>query len=378
MILTDRMTFDAPKRTKEGYMAVRARSARIGIQDYMGYEVDPDGTRFAANDVVKVYRPESEVMAEKSVRSFIGRPVTDGHPPEAVNSSNWKQYSDGVIMGAMRDGDHLAFDIVFMDEKAVNDIQTGGPRELSNGYGVDLSFEDGVTPSGEIYQAVQRNIVGNHVARVPKGRAGPTCAIAACDVIPDAINLIPVNLGDDDMTTKPVKITIDGASHTVELSDAAAILVGQMQTALDRQATELAAAQTTIGTMTAAASTKDGEIAALTKRVKDAEAVDVDTLVANRAAVVDAAKKIFPDVVTDKKSDADIRKQAVAHKLGDAAANMDDNGIAGAFAAFAASVTDGEPDTLRDGLRAVDKSTKTNDAHAGYQARLTRQSANAA
>jgi len=371
MILTDRMTFDAPKRTKEGYMAVRARSARVGIQDYLGYEVDPAGTRFAANDVVKVYRPESEVMAEKSVRSFIGRPVTDGHPPEAVNSTNWKQYSDGVIMGAMRDGDHLAFDIVFMDENAVKDIQSGGARELSNGYGVDLSFEDGVTPDGEAYQAVQRNIVGNHVARVPRGRAGPTCAIAACDAIPDAINSIPVNLGDDNMTTKPVKITIDGASHTVELSDAAAILVGQMQTALDRQAAELTASQTLVGTHVATISTKDGEIAGLTQKLKDATAIDLDKMLADREAVVSAAKVIFPTLDAKGKTIEAVRKEAVTAKLGDAAKDMDDNAIRGAFAALAVT---SDVDTLRDGIKDI-KNTPTNDAHAGYLARMTRQTA---
>lgn len=375
MILTDRMTFDAPKRTKEGYMVVRARSARVGIQDYMGYEVDPTGTRFKANDVVKVYRPESEVMAEKSVRSFIGRPVTDGHPPEAVNSANWKQYADGVIMGAMRDGDHLAFDIAFMDERAISDIEAGGARELSNGYGVDLAFEDGVAPDGTAYQAVQRNIVGNHVARVPRGRAGPTCAIAACDAIPDAINSIPVNLGDDDMTTKPVKITIDGASHTVELSDAAAILVGQMQSAMDRLATDLTSAQTSVGTLTASNSTKDGEIAALTKKLADASAVDVDKLVADRAVVVNAAKLIFPTILTDKKSDAEIRKAAVTHKLGDAAANMDDNAIAGAFAAFSLDTSDThQVDTLALGLKTIDNGNKPTATHDGYRSRLTRKS----
>lgn len=352
-------------------MAVRARSARTGIQDYMGYEVDPTGQKFQPNDVVKVYRPESEVMSEASVRSFIGRPVTDGHPPEAVTSKNWKQYADGVIMGAMRDGDHLAFDIVFMDENAVIDIAAGGSRELSNGYGVDLAFEDGMTPTGEAYQAIQRNIVGNHVARVPRGRAGPTCAIPACDAIPEPqINSILANTGD----RKPMKtILVDG--HSVEVSEAAAIAIDGLNKKLSdaaKVAADLVTAQTQIGTLTAAISTKDGEIAALKKQVDDAGKIDVDKLVADRAAVVDAAKLIFPDVVTDKKTDAEIRKQAVAHKLGDAAANMDDNAIAGAFAAFTLT-SDGQVDTMRDGISALPVKQQANDSHARYLDRLTRK-----
>lgn len=370
MILTDRMTFDAPKRTKEGYMAVRAKSARAGVYDYAGYEVDPTGTKFGAHDTVKVYRPADEVFDAKSVRSFIMRPITNDHPTEAVTADNWADLAKGAVAGAIRDGDHLAFDLVFMDAATIRDIESG-KRELSNGYGVDLSFEDGIAPDGTAYQAVQRNIVGNHVALVDRGRAGPSCAIGVCDAIPaDQINPLLVHTGDADMTTKPVKITIDGASHTVELSDAAAILVGQMQTALDRQATELQNAQTAVGTHLATISTKDGEIAGLTQKLKDATAIDLDAMLADREAVVTAAKVIFPTLDAKGKTVEAVRKEAVNAKLGDAAKDMDDNAIRGAFAAL--TVTADATDTLRDGLRQVDTTTKTNDAHNGYLARLTR------
>lgn len=370
MILTDRMTFDAPKRTKEGYMAVRAKSARAGVYDYAGYEVDPTGSKFGAHDTVKVYRPADEVFDAKSVRSFIMRPITNDHPTEAVTADNWADLAKGAVAGAIRDGDHLAFDLVFMDAATIRDIESG-KRELSNGYGVDLSFEDGIAPDGTAYQAVQRNIVGNHVALVDKGRAGPSCAIGVCDAIPaDKINPLLVH-GDNGMSTKPVKITIDGASHTVELASDAAILVGQMQAALDRQATELATAQTAVGTLTAQISTKDGEIAGLNQKLKDAIAIDLDQMLADRDAVVTSAKTILPTLDAKGKTVEAIRKEAVTAKLGDKAKDMDDNAISGAFAALTVTA-DAETDTMRDGLRTVDKSTQTNDAHKGYLARLTR------
>jgi len=251
MILTDKLTIDAPKRTKEGYMAVHARAARAGIYDYMGYEVDPEGKTFNANDVVKVYRPPEVVFDAANMRSFVMRPITNDHPSEAVTADNWTDLAKGVIVGAVKDGDYLGFDLAFFDADTIRDIDSG-KRELSNGYQADLVFGDGVTPSGEAYHAIQTSQTGNHVALVGKGRAGSACAIGVCDAMSETtINSFLVNLGDADMTTKPVKITIDGASHTVELSDAAAILVGQMQTALDRQATELATAQTSVGTLTA-------------------------------------------------------------------------------------------------------------------------------
>jgi hypothetical protein len=42
MFLADRLTLDAPKRTSDGYMAVRAKAARVGHYVYAGREVDPD------------------------------------------------------------------------------------------------------------------------------------------------------------------------------------------------------------------------------------------------------------------------------------------------------------------------------------------------
>lgn len=171
------------------------------------------------------------------------------------------------------------------------------------------------------------------------------------------------------MTTKPVKITIDGASHTVELSDAAAILVGQMQAALDRQAKDLTDAQTQVGTLTAQVSTKDGEIAGLKKNLADAQAVDLDKMLADREAVVSAAKTILPTLDAVGKTVEVIRKEAVTAKLGDASKDMDDNAISGAFAALTVTA---DVDTLRDGIKDIPRGTKTNDAHAGYLARLTR------
>lgn len=374
-IITDKLTFDAPRRTKEGYMAVRARAARSGVYDYLGAEVDPTGTKFRANDTIKVYRPEDEVFDKRSIQSFIMRPITNDHPTEAVTADNWRDLAKGVVAGAVRDGEYLAFDLVFMDGETVRDIETG-KRELSNGYSVDLSFEDGIAPDGTAYQAVQRNIVGNHVALVDAGRAGPSCAIPACDAInPDTVNRIMVELGDKTVTTKPVTITIDGKSHVVDLSDAAAILVGNLQTALDAAATSLATANTKIGELTATISTKDGEIAALTKRATDAEAVDLDKVAADRAALIDAAKKIFPAIDAKGKSASDIRKLTVEHKLGDAAKNMDDNAVSGAFAALSASIKVDTANPLTDAIVSADNTSVNDKSRQSYLDRLTRKTA---
>lgn len=180
MLFRDRLTLDKRRRNSDGYMAIHARAARTGIQQYMGIEVDPDGEHFARDEIVNVYRPAEEVFDKASVASFIGKPITNDHPKEAVTSENWKDLACGTIMGAARDtvdsGDFLGFDLAFMDANLIADVEAG-KRELSNGYGADLSIEDGIAPCGTAYQAVQRNIRGNHAAVVDSGRAGAQCRI---------------------------------------------------------------------------------------------------------------------------------------------------------------------------------------------------------
>lgn len=330
MQFADSLTLDAPKRTRDGFLAVRARAARAGVYDYGASEVGGMEHGFKANDTVKVYRPADEVFAADSVASFLAKPVTNDHPAEAVTADNWKQHARGVNMGALRDGEYLAFDLVIMDGALIADIDAG-KRELSNGYACVLDWSPGTAPDGQAYDAVQRQIRGNHIAVVDKGRAGPECKIkdsdggkpfAACDANPAAIS--GLSMGETKM-----KIMLDGLH--VDLTDADAVkaafdkVKGDADKAIADSVTALDAEKAKVATLTA-------EKTALEKKVADAEAVDMDKLVADRAALVAKAKAIKADVVTDGKSADEIRKAVVDAQLGDDAKDFDAAQIAAAFA----------------------------------------------
>lgn len=337
--LFDHLQLDTPRRTRDGFLAVRAKAARAGTYQYLGAEVDPSGTRFNAADTVTVYRPSDEVFDRASIASFIGKPVTNDHPTVAVTADNWKSHSRGAVMGAVRDGEYLAFDLTIMDGEAIKAID-GGKRELSNGYACDLSFEDGVAPDGTRYQAVQRNIRGNHVALVDKGRAGSECAIrdneirfALCDA-----NLAVVNGSNPE---KPMKtITLDGLP--VNLGDEAAVeaAIAKLTATADKAKTDLADAQTQVSTLT-------GEKAVLVQKLADAEAAAtpeaLNKRVADRAKLIADAKRILPTVAADALDEAGIRRAVVSGKLGDAAKDMDDAAIAGAFVALMSGMDDAAP-----------------------------------
>jgi hypothetical protein len=85
-------------------------------------------------------------------------------------------------------------------------------------------------------------------------------------------------------------------------------------------------------------------------------------MVADRATLVATAKAVDPNVVTDGKTEAEIRKAVVEAKLGDAAKALDDAGVAGAFAALSKDAKADQPGALRDTLRS--KPIVTADASA--------------
>lgn len=197
--LVDRITLDANdiRITSDGYLVANPRVARTGIQLYRGSEV---GMKDKA--IVRVYRPEEEVFNKDSLHSMAHRPVTNDHPPVAVTADNWKDYAVGQTGGDVaRDGDFVRVPMCVMDSKTIKDIQSG-KNQLSQGYSCELVFGDGVTPSGEKYDAKMTNIRGNHSAIVKFARGGDRLALG--DSAPPLTMVFPEAFG------KAVRMIGDG------------------------------------------------------------------------------------------------------------------------------------------------------------------------
>lgn len=151
-------------RTDEGYLVDTPIVGRVGIQLYK----NADGT------IRRELRPAEEVFHADSLKSFAGKPVTDEHPGEPVTAKNAKRLSVGTMQGeGKQDGDNVVAPIIIHDGEMIDKVMKGGKRELSLGYKVDLEETPGVW-NGQEYDAIQRNIRVNHLAIVPRGRAGNT------------------------------------------------------------------------------------------------------------------------------------------------------------------------------------------------------------
>lgn len=154
-------------KTPEGYLICRnVPINRTGVQVYTAREVGIPG---GGDDPVNVYRLEEDVFSPAALASMEGKDVTRGHPPDMLDASNQAAYSNGHIENVRRDGENTVADLIIKDPSLVSDVENNVLREVSCGY--YCTFE----PYKDGYK--QTHLIGNHVAVVPRGRAGHEVAI---------------------------------------------------------------------------------------------------------------------------------------------------------------------------------------------------------
>jgi len=317
------------RETADGYLVCSPRIARTGIQIYQGFEVGKPEMK-----EVRVFRPEAEVFHADAVASLAHKPVTNEHPDEPVNATNWRDISVGHLGGeVLRDGEFVRVPLVLMDADAIKEVRDG-KTQLSVGYSATLAWGDGTTPAGEKYDAVQSDIRANHVAITRAARGGPK-----------------LRMGDRSKSKEKTMATrsfvVDGITVEMEERDVQVVerhlqkLGGELEAAKSEVATlrtasqaDLAKAQTEVANGVAVVQTKDAEIATLKQQLTDSKLSPqaLDKLVSDRVATVQRAKSIIGDaLVVDGKTDADMRKQVVLAKLGDVAKDWNDDMVTASF-----------------------------------------------
>ena len=143
-------------KTDEGFVRDAPIIGRTGILEYRNV----DGS------IRREYRPPEEAFNVDSLASIRGKPITQLHHGLVTSANYFNSHPVGtVISDGRQDGKNIRADVVIysLDTK---------DRELSLGYETELEETPGVTPEGEHYDAIQRNIRYNHLAIVPRGRAG--------------------------------------------------------------------------------------------------------------------------------------------------------------------------------------------------------------
>ncbi|WON88667.1 DUF2213 domain-containing protein [Delftia sp. UGAL515B_04] len=328
---SDRVAVGELKETREGYLVATARVARTGVQLYYASELG-DVARdagFKPGDVVRVYRHPDEVFHPDSLASITRLPITVDHPSEEVTGSNWSKYAVGEIGDAYStEPEWIVVNPMIKDASAIAAAKTTH-RENSMGYSAAIvPARDGLEADFE-----QRGIRYNHLALVPKGRAGEMARIG------DSWGASPVQDFQPGISPKskgglmPDMKTVVLGDKAVQVADTDVALIEQYKTDMARKLTDAESKHA------AAIAAKDEDIGKLRADLATAQAaanIDVDSLVAARTELVGQVKAMDASIDPKGKTDAELRKAAVLAKLGDSIVkDASDAEITGMFKALA-------------------------------------------
>jgi len=291
----------AVERMENGWLRVPGRFTRIGVFVYQD----------ARGGVRRELRLPEEVFHPDALRSFALVPVTVQHPPEMLNKDNAKEYQVGSTgENIVRDGDHVSGSVMVTDARGIDAIEKEGLRELSCGYSCLLETKSG-SWNGLAYDAIQRQIRGNHLAIVDRGRAGPTAKLQM-----DRFDAVQMDASVEREEMK--KFLINGV--WVELSDQAASAYEAEQKANKDRIDALSQENTKLKSEAEKAKAREDSLREdLDKEKKartDAEKPErIRDAIKSRLSLEKVAAKVLPkDTKLDALSDKEIKAKVVIAK----------------------------------------------------------------
>lgn len=159
------LKMDANK-TPEGYLKARAFITKCGVFPYER----PDGT------VIRELRHPDEVFKAAALKSMQMMGVQEDHKAmlDADNSKSLKVGSVGQDIDV--DAPYVSANLVIDTRDGVEAIEKRGKNQVSCGYFCDLVMEPGIY-KGEAYDAMQTNIMYNHLALCLQARLGSELSI---------------------------------------------------------------------------------------------------------------------------------------------------------------------------------------------------------
>lgn len=187
--ITESLAFDrASVRTIDanGRLQIsRTNISKANVNAYYGREIPrSEELGLEPNKLYRLWRHPDELR--KAAETFNNIPVLSKHIPDFPTDPP-NEFRVGVThSNAEFDGTYLTVGMSIWDNSAIAGIESGEQRELSASYKYVADMTPGVTPDGEPYDGVMRDIFGNHEALVPDGRAGPDVLVA--DSLPPELN----------------------------------------------------------------------------------------------------------------------------------------------------------------------------------------------
>lgn len=164
---------------------------KASVNPYYGSEIpNHEELGLIPDKVYNLLRDPQEL--KKALPTFGGLQLLIKHIPVDSDEPQ-KEYTIGSVgTDLSMDGDDVKSSLRIWDKEAINLIESEKLRELSSGYAYTPDMTAGVF-NGEPYDGIMRDIHGNHVALVERGRIGRDAIIA---------DSLPIELMEQSMKLK--------------------------------------------------------------------------------------------------------------------------------------------------------------------------------
>lgn len=160
--------------------------SKANICVYYGKEIpDWEGLGLSPDKAYRLLRDPEELR--KAAESFNNQPLLNTHIAVSVLAPPKEAIIGSTGESAEFDGTYLKNSLVIWDVNSIIGVENKQQREISSSYRYRLDMTPGEY-EGEPYDGVMRDIVCNHVAIVPSGRAGPD--VFVYDSLPTGLKLM--------------------------------------------------------------------------------------------------------------------------------------------------------------------------------------------
>lgn len=187
------LAMDKSMRSYDGnghLLVERTIISKAAVNPYFGREI-PDYERLQLQPDKIYYLLRDKGELEKALLSFNGVQLLLRHTPVSAEEPH-NDITVGTVINSQLEGNDVYASLRIFDKEAIALIENEKLNELSAGYAYTADMTSGEF-EGQKYDGIMRNIHGNHVAMVERGRIGRDAVIA---------DSLPIRLMENSMKLK--------------------------------------------------------------------------------------------------------------------------------------------------------------------------------
>lgn len=172
VLAADRRTIDQDGRLR----VPNCNISKANVCGYFGREIPGfQAMGLDADAKYQLYRDPEELR--KAAESFESIPLLMEHVPVTADDHE-PHLVVGTVSNIRFEHPYLKGDVTVWTQDAIDAINANEQKELSSAYRYVAELGVGTSPEGLRYDMTMRNLLGNHVALVKRGRAGPDVVVA--------------------------------------------------------------------------------------------------------------------------------------------------------------------------------------------------------